>query len=130
MIASAAAGEARAYVNAVIGRYVDLPGTPHRASRQDRRLAGELYRRSVCLAAVEAALLLGAARRALRSKDAPPLAPIRTLHYFLPVLDEVLNLPPDPTYLGYLENRLRPLLKASTSSASTSGQKTALPGGR
>ena len=49
---------------------------------------------------------LAAARRTLRS--GPPLAPVRTLHYFLPAIEEVLELPPDPGYVDYLAAKLMP----------------------
>jgi hypothetical protein len=52
------------------------------------------------------ALLLATARRTLRS--GPPLPPVRTLHYFLPAIDEVLEHPPDPGYVEYLAAKLRP----------------------
>lgn len=101
--------DARAYIRAVLKEYVWLPGTPHQASRQDRRLASSLYEQAVPLAVVRTALLLAAARRALRSPHLCPLPPIRTLHYFLPVIEEVLATPPDPGYVDYLAGKLHPL---------------------
>jgi hypothetical protein len=106
---SASTDAGRIYVEAVLDHYLWLPGTPRRASRHDRRLARTLYERGVALAAIRTALVLGAARRALRSKDAPALPPIRTLHYFLPLLEEILELPPDDGYVEYLEAKLAPL---------------------
>lgn len=97
----------RIYVQAVLDRYLWLPGTPTRSSRQDRRLARALYERGIPLATVQAALLLGASRRTLRTKEAPPLAPIRTLHYFLPLVEEILQNPPAAGYCEYLESKLR-----------------------
>jgi hypothetical protein len=35
---------------------------------------------------------------------------VRTLHYFLPVVEEVLELPPDPGYVQYLAAKLQPLV--------------------
>jgi len=96
------------YVETVLDRYLWLPGTPPRTSRQDRRLARALYERGIPLATVQAALLLGASRRTLRAKEAPPLAPIRTLHYFLPLVEEVRQNLPAAGYCEYLESRLRP----------------------
>jgi len=96
------------YVDAVIDHYVSLPGTPVRAGRQDRRLASSLYEQAVPLAAVHAALVLGTARRTLRSSHLCPLPPIRTLHYFLPVIEEVLHCPLEPGYVDYLAQKLRP----------------------
>lgn len=100
------ADQERLYIEAVLATYCSLPGTPPRPSRQDRRLARDLCRRGVPLRTVRAALLLAAARRTLRS--GPPLPPARTLYYFLPAIDEVLALPPDPGYVEYLAEKLRP----------------------
>ena len=110
----------RLYIEAVIREYLWLPGTPRRACRQDRRLAAALYEQAVPLPAVHAALLLAAARRTLRSSHLMPLPPIRTLHYFLPVIEEVLHRPPEPGYVEYLAGKLRPF----------ASQKTALLGER
>jgi hypothetical protein len=100
------ADQERLYIETVLATYNSLPGTPARPSRQDSRLARDLCRRTVPLRAVRTALLLAAARRTLRS--GPPLPPVRTLHYFLPAVEEVLELPPDPAYLEYLAEKLRP----------------------
>jgi hypothetical protein len=112
------ADQERVYLDAVLATYSTLPGTPARPSRQDRRLALDLCRRGVPLRAVKTALLLAAARRTIRS--GPPLPPVRTLHYFLPAIEEVLELPPEPGYVEYLAAKLRPF----------ASKKTALPGER
>jgi hypothetical protein len=108
----------RLYLQAVLADYSALPGTPSRPSRQDRRLARDLCRRGVPLRTVRAALLLAAARRTLRS--GPPLPPVRTLNYFIPAIEEVLEQPPLPGYLEYLAAKLKPF----------ASQKTALLGER
>jgi hypothetical protein len=108
----------RVYVDATLATYVSLPDTPLRPSRRDRQLARELCRRFVPLRVVRAALVLAAARRTLRS--GPSLPPVRTLHYFLPAIDEVLHQPPEPEYVAYLEAKLKPF----------ASKKTALPGER
>ena len=99
------------YVRAVLTRYLWLPDTPSQSSRHDRRLARSLYERGVPLLVVEAALLLAATRRALREPWLAPLPRVRSAHYYLPVVAEVLdNLrEPDLDYLTYLLRRLRPL---------------------
>lgn len=66
---------------------------------------------------VHAALLLGAARRTFRPQDAFPLPPIRTLHFFLPVIEEIQDSPPAPGYLQYLEGKLRPWADAKATQA-------------
>jgi hypothetical protein len=101
--------DARKYVDAVVRLYVWLPGTPSRASRQDRRLARALFDRRVQLETIRAALVMTAARRAFRCTAAPPLPPIRTLFYFLPALDEVIHMAPEPGYVDYLVAKLSPL---------------------
>jgi hypothetical protein len=35
---------------------------------------------------------------------------VRTLYYFLPALEEVLTLPPEPGYFEYLAAKLQPLI--------------------
>ena len=121
--------QASDYIKAVLDLYVRLPGTRNAPSRQDRRLAADLQRRAVPLERVRAALLLAAARRTLRSPDAPALPPIGCLHYFLPVVDELTLEPPDPGYVDYLQRKLRPFL-APGPQPSTPGQKTSHPRGR
>jgi hypothetical protein len=101
----------RRYVQAVLSRYRWLPDTPSECSRHDRRLAREWYEQAVPLIVVEAALLLAATRRALREPYLPPLPRVRALHYFAPVVRELLENPKDPDreYLVCLLRRLRPL---------------------
>jgi hypothetical protein len=100
----------RRYVRAVLARYLWLPDTPSQSSRHDRHLAKALFEGGVPLVVVEAALLLGAARRGLRGPSAPLLAPVRSLHYFKPVITEVMEHgDPDESYLTYLLGKLRPL---------------------
>jgi hypothetical protein len=101
----------RRYGEAVLGRYLWLPDTPSVCSRHDRRLAREWYERGIPLIVVEAALLLAATRRALREPYLPPLPRVRALHYFAPVVRELLENPKDPDreYLMCLLRRLRPL---------------------
>lgn len=94
------------YVKAVLDHYRRTPGTLGHARPEDRRLAGILYDRGVSLDQIKAALLLAVVRRTLRPKDAAPLNPVRSLHYILPLLDEIRLNPPDPGYLRYLQSKL------------------------
>ena len=94
------------YVTAVLDHYRRTPGTLGHARPEDRRLAGILYDRDVCLEQVQAALLLATVRRSFRPRDAAPLNPVRSLHYILPLLDEIRLNPPDPGYLRYLQSKL------------------------
>ncbi len=101
----------RRYVRAMLARYLWLPDTPSQTSRHDRRLAKTLFERGVPLIAVEAALLLAATRRALREPWLAPLPRVRSMHYYLPIVAEVLEnaRQPDLEYLKCLLRRLRPL---------------------
>src|ERR1022692_275532 len=109
------------YVAAVLILYVDLPETPLRASVQDQWQARRLHDRGVSLRVVESALLLASLRRLVRPADGPPLSPIRSLAYFLPVIDELMSHPAPDNYLEYLRLKLRRL--AGEKSASAKVQK-------
>lgn len=122
----------QAYINAVASNYVRLPGTPLRASRRDRQLAAALHERGVPLRVVWAAFVMAAARWAIRGPSQRTLEPIRTLYYFLPVIDEVLATAPEADYVHYLAAKLRTLVreKEALLAELRGGQKPALPDGR
>src|SRR5215470_3134501 len=96
----------QAYVERILQLYRQAPETPARHSRLDRRLAEELYDRQIQVEQVEAAILLATARRLLRSPEAPELGPIRSLHYFAPVIKEIKSNPVSKSYLEYLRRKL------------------------
>ena len=96
----------RLYVQRALDLYRLAPGTTGRLRRSDRRLTGELNDRGTSLEVVQAALLLAVARRAFRPKSAAPLAPIATLYYIRPVIDELIAEPPEPGYLSYIRYKL------------------------
>ena len=90
------------YIRKVLDAYRRTPGTTRVVRRNDRLLAAVLYDRGVPVTTVENALVLAASRRIFRSPDAPPLQPIRSLYYLLPVIDEVLQLHISQDYFRYL----------------------------
>ncbi|MGC9293449.1 MAG: hypothetical protein ACP5EP_12150 [Acidobacteriaceae bacterium] len=94
------------YVRELLLIYVKTPGTTGKVRRQDRLQAAILYQQKVPLTVAQNALLLAAARRLLRPEGAPPLATVRSLAYFLPVIDEVLHLDVNPAYFHYLQNKI------------------------
>ncbi len=98
---------ARQYVAAVLDCYTALPDTPIRARKNDRCLAARLQEQGVPLGIVRAAFVLVTSRRRFRPSDADPLGPIRSLHYFVPVIEELRRTPPDPVYVELLRSRLR-----------------------
>ena len=109
------------YRQTLLDLYLRLPDTPCRVSRHDGRLVQQLWERGIPLTTAETALLLASLRRANRRSDALPLGPIRSLHYFLPVIEELLHtpLPHGDAYLAYLRSktRLRPVPDRATSTA-------------
>ncbi len=96
------------YVRKLLEAYRTTPGTTGQIRRPDRMLAGQLHQRGVPLQAVENALVLAVTRRLMHSPGAPPLATIRSLAYFVPVIEEVLKETVGQDYFDYLRYRLRP----------------------
>jgi hypothetical protein len=99
--------EHREYERRVLEAYCATPGTVGVIRRADRSFAAQLHDRGVPLATVENALTLAVARRSARPADAAPLGTIRSLAYFAPVIDEVLQLKVGPEYFQHLRNKLR-----------------------
>ena len=98
------------YIETLLKLYLSLPETPSRTSRYDRHLATRLCERKVPLETIEAAFLLASARRLFRDPALAPLQPIRSLHYFLPVIEEVSANAISPDYVKYLRLKLAPSL--------------------
>lgn len=117
------ANNAALYVSSVLSLYLDLPDTPVRVNALDQRQAHLWFQRGISLSLVETALLLASLRRKGRPRDVPPLPRIRSLAYFQPVLDEILESPVPDGYLSYLRFKLRSIVDKTESS---DVQKTAL----
>jgi hypothetical protein len=96
----------KSYIKQALELYRGTPGTLGRVRREDRLLAADLHGRGINLSTLEAAFVLAAARRCFRPPEAHPLAPIRSMHYFMPVIEEILANPPGAEYLAYLKSKL------------------------
>ena len=94
------------YVRKVLDAYRQTPGTTGNIRHQDRLMAAAWHDLAIPLKTVENALVLAAARRLLRPADAPPLATVRSLAYFQPVIDEVQELKVSDDYFQHLRRRL------------------------
>ncbi|MGZ9159221.1 MAG: hypothetical protein ACXW36_10200 [Nitrospira sp.] len=94
----------------LLGAYPVTPGTSGRVRRADRLLADQLYDRRVPMLVAQHALAFAAARRLSRPADALPVAPIRSLAYFVSVIDELFPTGPDPDHFLYLRHKLQHLL--------------------
>jgi hypothetical protein len=106
-----ATADALAYQLAVISMYLDLPHTPVNVSLSDRQQARRWFECGVPLRTVETALLLGSLRRLLRPAEAPRLAPVRSLAYFQPVVEELLQMPVPDGYGAYLQGKMKAYLR-------------------
>lgn len=99
--------ERDAYLRRLLALYC---GLPHTAARRpfppDRRTAEQLFDRGISLETIETAFLIAILRRTYRGPQASPLMPIRSLAYFLPVINEVRLQPPDPAYVSYLRLKI------------------------
>lgn len=94
------------YVADLLRCYILLPHTPNRPSRNDRRIATQLFNHHVPIDVINTAFVLAISRRSFRPPDVPPLEPIRSLAYFLPVVNEVQMSAPDSIYIDLLKQRL------------------------
>jgi len=106
---TASPGDEMAFVAALLTLYADLPDTPLRPSPADQTLARRLFADAVPLPLIESALLLGTLRRLTRPQGLPQLPKIRSLAYFLPVVQELQIQPLPEGYLEYLRLKLRRL---------------------
>jgi hypothetical protein len=95
------------YVRRLLDAYRATPGTCGRVRRTDRVLAAQLHERGVPIETVENAFVLAAARRLIRPVGAAPLGTIRSLAYFSPVIEEVLQLQVSQEYFQHLRHKLQ-----------------------
>jgi hypothetical protein len=100
------------YIQQVLEAYRKTPGTMGTIRRADRMLAAQLCQRGLAVSVIENALVLAAARRLMRPADAPPLGTIRSLAYFMPVIEEVLEMRVSPDYFQYLRHKLQRIVPA------------------
>jgi hypothetical protein len=110
------------FVTDVLNLYRQLPETPSKINPNDRKMAIELHQRRIPMSTIESAFLLGSVRRLSRSPDMPPLLPIRSLAYFAPVIQELLDNPISDNYADYLRLKLHSL------SGKTAAHKTRVTG--
>lgn len=92
----------RLYVEKVLDLYRATPGTRGIARPADRRLAQNLADRDIPLETVYAALVLAFVRRSNRPPGEPSLRPVASLHYFQPIIEELIAQPLDPDYIRHL----------------------------
>lgn len=94
------------YIRQILEAYRKTPGTVGTIRRPDRALAAQLHQRGLSVSVIENAFVLAAARRLMRPADAPPLGTIRSLAYFLPVIEEVLGMGVSSEYFQHVRRKL------------------------
>ena len=103
---TASASARRRYVERLLELYAATPGVLGHVRRADRLLAGQLYDQQVPLYLVADAFIVAAARRDRNNAFSTPLPPIRSLHYFLGVVRELLHRPLGPRDVEELRRAL------------------------
>src|ERR1039457_5837009 len=91
------------YIRQVLEAYRKTPVTMGTVRRADRMLAMQLYQRGVSARVIENVFGRAAGPRLMRPADAPPLGTIRSLAYFLPVIEEVLDMRVSPEYFQHVQ---------------------------
>ena len=95
------------YVRRLLAAYRKTPCASGLVRPADRLLAARLHQRGVLIDVVENAFVLATARRLYRKDPtAPPLPPATSLHYFLPVIDELSRTAISPAYFHHLRYRI------------------------
>lgn len=100
------------YVAAVLRLYTAMPDTPDRVRPNDRVLAWRLQADDIPFFVVKAAICLATVRRLNRPDATHPLPPVRSLHYYLPVVHELRASPGlTPDYATAVELNLRHVIR-------------------
>jgi hypothetical protein len=95
------------YVREVLQLYLATPTVAGPVRNADRTYAEDLFRQRVPLYAVANAFIVGAARRVLHNScSASPMPPVRSLHYFRNIIQEMLDRPPGYREIAILQEKL------------------------
>jgi hypothetical protein len=90
------------YVAQVMKLFLDHPDTPEMPSSADWEVAGALFERRVPLPKLRLAFQLAYLRRHLRDPAQDPLPPVRSLAYFIRVVDNLSDEETHPVYAEYV----------------------------
>jgi hypothetical protein len=95
------------YVREVLQLYLATPTVAGPVRKTDRIYAENLFRQRVPLYAIANAFIVGAARRVLHNGyAASPMPPVRSLHYFRNIIQEILDRPPGYREIAILKEKL------------------------
>ncbi|HKR31809.1 MAG TPA: helix-turn-helix domain-containing protein [Terriglobales bacterium] len=110
--------EAERYVAEVKGLFLERRCVQSSFTAADEKFAHSLHRRGVSLTQVERAILLGAARKHASFAQTGTGTPIRSLHYFTSLFDEVQENDAI-SYWKYVEDKVHTLEQNWSGFAST-----------
>ena len=96
----------------ILGVYVRAPDTPDRPSDADRELAKASLQRGTDAENLVHAIKVASIRRQLRDPPWPPLPPVRSLAYYLRVLEDLDQQALEPGYVDYVAARFDALIAA------------------
>ncbi len=98
--------EEESYVGSVRKRFMTLGCTTGRFSPSDEQVARGLEQKGIPLAVIEDAMLVGACRKYVSWLNSGPSAPIASLHYFEPIIEEVMERPFPNGYRNYMRQQV------------------------
>ncbi len=104
--------EQESYVESVRACFLALDCGSGKFGAADVATARDLYRRTIPLALIEEAMLVGACRKYMSWFEGRALEPIQTLDYFNPLIAELQENPLPPGYSGYLRRKLKQFAKS------------------
>lgn len=107
------------FVDAILKMYLALPDTPDRFNSNDCFVAKAWFEQGISILQVQQAMTLAQIRRGFRRSDDIPLNPIRSLHYFVPIIQEIQTQPMDEKYFRYLQLKLKQITNLNANSNGT-----------
>ncbi|MDA2935397.1 helix-turn-helix domain-containing protein, partial [Acidobacteria bacterium AH-259-D05] len=99
------------YLEAVEALFLSRPCVRSRFSSADRQLASEWFASGIDLALVEQAIVLGCGRKYVSWLNGLQGEPIGSLHYFLPVLEEISKFDLSSEYQSFNQSQVDRLEK-------------------
>jgi len=101
--------EQKSYVESVRECFLTLGCTSGKFSAAETETVREMQRRSIPLAVIEEAMLLGACRKYSCWLNGEALEQIRSIAYFKPLIAEIQENPLPPGYSAYLRKKVQQL---------------------
>jgi hypothetical protein len=99
------------YVDSLRKFFITLSCTSGRFGPSEERQAEALEKKGIPLQTIEDAMLVGACRKYVSWINNGPSAPIASLHYFDPIIEEVLERPFPAGYREYMNLQVEKLAK-------------------